>query len=61
MPRTYGRVEYGSQSKKWRAIGYTKLGEHKLGEYDTRDEAVKELRRYVEDRSTYGHGSKGKR
>lgn len=61
MPKTYGRVEYGTASKKWRAIGYTKAGETTLGKYDTRDEAVKELRRYVEDRSNYGHGFKGKK
>jgi hypothetical protein len=60
MPKTYGRVEYGTKSKKWRAIGYTKVGETKLGEYDTRDEAVVTLRRYVTDRSNYGHGSKSK-
>jgi hypothetical protein len=50
MPRTYGRVEYGTQSKKWRAIGYGKSGksQHKLGEYDTRDDAVARLRKYVE-------------
>jgi hypothetical protein len=50
MSKTYGRVEYGSQSKKWRVIGYGKSGKsnQKLGEFDTRDEAIARLRSYIE-------------
>lgn len=47
--KTYGRIEYGTRSKKWRAIGYKRTGGNiTLGEYDTREEATARLRQYVE-------------
>jgi hypothetical protein len=59
MPRDHGRVEK-PLGGKWRAIGYTSIGKDiRLGTFDTRDDAVAALRKYVTDRRDYGHGRKG--
>lgn len=58
MPKDRGRIEK-PLGGKWRAIGYTSIGkEIKLGTFDNRDDAVAALRKYVTDRSNYGHGFK---
>ena len=44
--KEWGRIDWKPRLKKWRAIyyaGYTGNRDFKLGDYDTREEAVKVL------------------
>jgi hypothetical protein len=46
--REFGYIKFASRSHKWQAIAYRRKGEAKIGDYDTRDEAVAALRAHVE-------------
>jgi hypothetical protein len=48
MPREYGRVHKPLRGR-WRAIEYVGKGERKIGEYDTRDEAVAALQARIRE------------
>lgn len=50
MPREYGRVEHVRRTDRWRVIAYRGKGESKIGEYDTRQEAVNVLQADIRKR-----------
>ena len=47
MAKDKGRLDYMSQKKKWKAVGYKGSRDVELGRYDKREEAANRLQKYI--------------